>query len=53
MKAIMQHKNQGKKNNRLNYEQREYPPEFFESLYDNIPSPTSTDTEEDEMDLDI
>lgn len=46
-------KNQGKKNNRLNYEQREYPPEFFESLYDNIPSPTSTNTEEDEMDLDM
>ena len=45
--------NKSKKSIKCNFEQREYPPEFFESLYDNIPSPTSTDTEEDEMDLDI
>lgn len=45
--------NTKKKSNRFNYEQREYPKEFFENLYDNIPSPTSTNSEEDEMDLDM
>lgn len=45
--------NTKKKSNRFNYEQREYPKEFFESLYDNLPPPTSTNSEEDEMDLDM
>ena len=43
--------NNKKKSNRLNYEQRQYSAEFFESLYDNIPPMTSSNTEEDEMDL--
>lgn len=43
--------NNKKKNNRLNYEQREYSPEFFESLYDNIPPKVSENSEEDEMDM--
>jgi len=46
-------KNKGKKSNATNFEQREYPPEFFESLYENIPPPTSNKNEEDEMDLDM
>ena len=45
-------KNQGKKNSKANFEQREYPPEFFESLYDNIPS-TSNSSEEDNMDMEM
>ena len=45
-------KNQGKKNSKANFEQREYPPEFFESLYDNIPS-TSNFSEEDNMDMEM
>lgn len=44
--------NNKKKNNRFNFEQREYPKEFLESLYDNLLPPTSTNTE-DEMDLDM
>lgn len=43
--------NNKKKSNRFNYEQRQYSAEFFESLYDNIPPMTSSNTEEDEMDL--
>ena len=43
--------NNKKKSNRFNYEQRQYPAEFFESLYDNIPPMTSSNSEEDEMDL--
>ena len=37
-----------------NFEQRNYPKEFFDSLYENIPSKSSTEAEEDdEMDLDM
>ena len=43
--------NNKKKSNRFNYEQRQYSAEFFESLYDNIPPMTSSNSEEDEMDL--
>ena len=43
--------NNKKKSNRFNYEQRHYSAEFFESLYDNIPPMTSSNSEEDEMDL--
>lgn len=46
-------KNQGKKKTKANFEQRDYPPEFFESLYENFSAPTSDNTEEDEMDLDM
>mgnify|MGYP007088304137 FL=1 len=35
-----------------NYEQREYPKEFLDSLYENN-NFTSANTEEDEMDLDM
>ena len=42
------------KNISTNFEQRKYPKEFFESLYENIPSKFSPETEEDdEMDLDM
>ena len=43
--------NNKKKSNRFNYEQRQYSAEFFENLYDNIPPMTSSNSEEDEMDL--
>lgn len=43
-------KNKTKKNNFSNYEQREYPEEFWNSLYENPPIISS---EEDEMDLDM
>lgn len=43
--------NSKKKNNRFNFEQREYSAEFLESLYDNIPPMNSGNSEEDEMDL--
>lgn len=43
--------NNKKKNNRCNYEQREYSAEFFESLYDNIPPITSENSEEDDMEM--
>lgn len=37
-----------------NFEQRQYPKEFFDSLYENIPSSSFSETEEDdEMDLDM
>ena len=37
-----------------NFEQRNYPKEFFDSLYENIPYKSSTETEKvDEMDLDM
>lgn len=42
-----------KRKSKCNFEQREYPPEFFEGLYENIPSPTSNESEESEMDLDM
>jgi len=41
-----------RKNNYNSYEQREYPKEFFESLYENIPH-ISNNAEKDEMDLDM
>lgn len=43
--------NNKKKNNRFNFEQREYPKGFLESLYANLSS--SSNSEEDEMDLDM
>ena len=45
-------KQSNKKNKITNYEQREYPKEFFESLYENN-NFSSANTEEDEMDLDM
>lgn len=45
--------NNKKRKSKCNFEQREYPPEFFEGLYENIPSPTSNESEESEMDLDM
>lgn len=37
-----------------NFEQMQYPKEFFDSLYENIPSKSSNEAEEnDEMDLDM
>lgn len=45
--------NNKKRKSKCNFEQREYPPEFFESLYENIPSPTSNESEESKMDLDM
>ncbi len=42
--------NNNKRKVRGNFEQREYPTEFFESLYDNIPY---TSTSEEEMDLEM
>lgn len=41
-----------KKKSFNNYEQREYPKEFLDSLYENN-NFTSANTEEDEMDLDM
>ena len=42
------------KNISTNFEQRKYPKEFFDSLYENIPSKSSPEAEEDdEMDLDM
>ena len=42
------------KNISTNFEQRKYPKEFFDSLYENIPSDSSPEAEEDdEMDLDM
>ena len=42
------------KNISNNFEQRKYPKEFFDSLYENIPSKSSSEAEEDdEMDLDM
>ena len=49
----LQKQNIKSKKTRCNFEQREYPKEFFDSLYENL-SPTSEKTEtEDEMDLDM
>lgn len=50
-----QDKKKDRTNNKsyIKYEQREYPPEFFESLYENIPPTTSNIIEENEMDLDM
>lgn len=45
--------NNKKRKSKCNFEQREYPPEFFEGLYENIPSPTSNESEESEMDLEM
>lgn len=45
-------KQSNKKNKITNYEQREYPKEFFESLYENN-NFSSANTEEDELDLDM
>lgn len=44
--------NNKSKKSLFEYEQRQYPPEFFESLYDNIPS-KSLDNFEDDMDMEI
>ena len=42
------------KNINTNFEQRQYPKEFFDSLYENIPSKSSNEAEEDdEMDIDM
>lgn len=41
-----------KKKSFANYDQREYPKEFFDSLYENN-NFASENTEEDEMDLDM
>ena len=40
-----------KQNKKFSFEQREYPKEFFDSLYENL-SPSSSETEDD-MDLDM
>ncbi len=42
-----------KKKTRANFEQREYPKEFFDSLYDNAPYTNSSEMEDDDMDLDM
>ncbi len=42
-----------KKKTRANFEQREYPKEFFDSLYDNAPYSNSSEMEDDDMDLDM